>query len=49
MSQTRLREAKAAKQAARDQVMAGIGSMGSSMIGLASTETGAQMLNDWKI
>ena len=49
MSQTRLREAKAARQRARDQVMAGVGSMGSSMMGLASTETGAQMLRDWKI
>ena len=44
MSQTRLREAKAARQAARNQVMAGIGSMGSSMIGLASTESGMDML-----
>ena len=45
MSQSRVTASNAARQAARDQIMGGIGSMGSAMVGLASTDAGMDMLN----
>ena len=44
MAQSRVTASNAARQAARDQIMGGIGSMGSSMIGLASTDAGMDLL-----
>ncbi len=46
MAQSRVTASNAARQAARDQIMGGIGSMGSAMIGLASTESGMDMLKN---
>ena len=46
MAQSRVTASNAARQAARDQIMGGIGSMGSAMVGLASTDAGMKMLQD---
>jgi len=38
MAQSRVTASNAARQAARDQIMGGIGSMGSAMVGIAGTD-----------